>query len=140
VRSYSESVLNIAALLGAHVARRMDTPEAVVQRQLDAYNARDVEALLRTYAADAELYEHPSTLIAKGAEALRERFAVRFNEPNLKAELWRRVVLGNTVVDHETVFRTFPEGKGTLELVMIYEVQNGRITRACTIVGTKTLG
>jgi hypothetical protein len=27
-----------------------ESPEAVVQRQLDAYNARDIEALLETYA------------------------------------------------------------------------------------------
>ena len=29
------------------------SPAEVVQRQLDAYNARDVEALLATYAPDA---------------------------------------------------------------------------------------
>ena len=30
---------------------------AVVQRQLDAYNARDVDALLATYADDAQTFE-----------------------------------------------------------------------------------
>lgn len=113
-------------------------PAAVVQRQLDAYNAKDVEALVATYADDAELYEHPSTLLAQGSAALRARFAVRFREPNLHATLLNRVVMGDTVIDHEKVTRTFPEGPGTLELVMIYEVKAGRIARAWTKIGPRS--
>jgi hypothetical protein len=114
-------------------------PAAVVQRQLDAYNARDVDALLATYADDAQTFEHPSKLLASGSVQLRERFRVRFQEPNLHAALIKRVVMGNIVVDHEKVTRTFPEGPGTLELLMIYDVQNGRIAKAWSIVGTKRL-
>ncbi len=116
-----------------------DFPEAVVQRQLDAYNARDVDALLATYAVDARLYEHPAKLIAEGAPVLRERFAARFQEPNLHAALQRRIVSGAFVIDHEIVTRTFPEGPGTLEVVMIYEVRDGRIANAWSLPGTKTL-
>lgn len=115
------------------------TPEAIVQRQLDAFNARDVDALLATYAADAELFEHPAKLLARGSAAFRERFAARFQEPNLHAALEKRIVMGNFVVDHEVVTRTFPEGPGTLELVMIYEVSGGRIARSWSIPGAKTL-
>lgn len=114
-------------------------PAAVVQRQLDAYNARDVDALLATYADDAELFEHPAKLLARGAATLRERFAARFQEPNLHATLQRRIVMGSFVIDHEVITRTFPEGPGTLEMVMIYEVAAGRIARAWTIVGEKRL-
>ncbi len=116
-----------------------DDPAAVVQRQLDAYNARDVERLLAVYAADAVLFEHPDTVLARGTAELRPRFAARFAEPNLHAALLHRSVCGNTVVDHESVARTFPEGPGTLELVMIYEVREGRIARAWSIVGAKRL-
>ena len=52
-----------------------DSPEAVVQRQLDAYNARDIDALLATYAPDARQYEHPGTLLATGAAEMRDRMA-----------------------------------------------------------------
>ena len=114
-------------------------PEAVVQRQLDAYNARDIDALMATYAEEAEQFEHPATLLTRGAAQIRERSAVRFQEPNLHARLVRRIVAGKMVVDHEIVTRTFPEGAGTLEIIAIYEVQNGRITRAWFIPGTKTL-
>lgn len=112
---------------------------AVVQRQLEAYNARDVDALLTTYAPDAQLFEHPSRLLASGAAELRERFTARFREPNLHALLLHRVAAGNFVIDHERVTRTFPEGPGEMELVMIYEVRDGRIANTWTIAGTKRL-
>ena len=113
--------------------------EALVQRQLDAYNARDIGALMATYAADARQFEYPAKLLAAGADAIRERFAIRFAEPNLYAALLDRVVMGNVVIDHERVTRTFPEGPGQIELVCIYEVQNGRIARATFLPGPKTL-
>lgn len=114
-------------------------PAAVVQRQLDAFNARDLDALLATYAADAEMVEHPSKLLARGAAAFRERYTARFQEPNLWATLLSRTVLGAVVVDHEEVRRTFPEGAGKIRLLMIYEVQQGRIVKAWSIAGEKTL-
>ena len=114
-------------------------PETVVQRQLEAFNARDLAALLAIYADTAEMFEHPATLLASGAAALRERFAARFQEPNLHALLLKRIVAGNIVVDHEQVTRTFPEGPGTIELVMIYEVKDGRIAKAWSIPGIKRL-
>lgn len=114
-------------------------PAAVVQRQLDAFNARDIDALLATYAEDAQMFEHPSNLLASGAAAFRERYTARFQEPNLHATLLSRVVMGHMVIDHEEVRRTFPEGPGTLQLLMIYEVQSGRIARAWNIAGKKTL-
>jgi hypothetical protein len=116
----------------------VNDPEAVVQRQLDAYNARDIDALLAAYDDAAELFEHPATLLASGSAALRERYLARFQEPNLHAALLSRTVMGNFVVDHEKVTRTFPEGTGTIQLIMIYEVLNGRIARAWTIAGAKT--
>jgi hypothetical protein len=114
-------------------------PEAVIQRQLDAYNGRDLEALLECYAADAQLFEHPSRLLASGTVELRQRFSLRFQEPNLHALLLQRVVMGSFVIDHERVTRTFPDGTGTIELTMIYEVHDGVIARAWTIPGPRIL-
>jgi hypothetical protein len=116
-----------------------NSPAAVVQRQLDAYNARDVDALLATYAPDARQYEHPATLLASGADEMRARFALRFQEPDLHARLVQRVVMGNLVMDHEVVTRNFPEGKGWIELVAIYEVVDGRIRSQSVQLGAKQL-
>ena len=113
--------------------------ESVVQRQLDAYNARDLDGLMATYADDALQFEYPATLLASGAAQIRERFALRFKEPNLHARLLRRIVVGSIVIDHEEVARTFPEGTGNLELVAIYEVRDGRIATARFINGARKL-
>jgi hypothetical protein len=43
--------------------------------------------------------------------------------------------MGQMVVDFEEVHRTFPEGTGTIRLLMIYEVQSGRIAKAWSIAG-----
>ena len=114
-------------------------PCAVVQRQLDAYNARDVDALLATYAADARQFEHPGKLLASGADQIRARLALRFQEPNLHARLLQRVVMGNIVIDHELVTRSFPEGTGTVHMVAIYEVVDGKIVSASVQVSDQRL-
>lgn len=114
-------------------------PASVVQRQLEAYNARNLDALMAIYAADAQMFEHPDKLLAEGTVALRERFAARFRELNLHATLLHRIVAGALVLDHERVTRTFQEGPGEVELVMTYEVQAGRIVRAWIITGTRKL-
>ena len=113
--------------------------EVVVQRQLDAYNRRDLEAVLSTYADDAQQLEHPHMLLASGAAHIKERLRVRFQEPNLHAQLLHRIVMGHLVIDHERVTRTFPEGPGTIELVATYEVLHGRITRHWVAFGEKVL-
>lgn len=115
------------------------SPEAVVQRQLDAYNARDIDALLATYAPDARQFEHPAKLIASGAAEMRERMAIRFQEANLHARLLQRSVMGNIVIDHEQVTRTFPEGTGSVRMVAIYEVRDGKIVSASVQVSDKRL-
>lgn len=106
------------------------TPASVVQRQLDAYNARDIDALMAIYAEDVQHFEFPSTLVAADAAAVRARLTVRFAEPSLHARLLNRTVMGELVIDHEMVTRDLPEGLGTVELIAMYEVKLDRITRA----------
>ena len=114
-------------------------PATIVQRQLDAYNARDLDAVLATYAPDARQFAHPATLLAVGAADMRERMAQRFAEPNLHARLLQRVVMGNIVIDHEEVTRTFAEGAGRVDMVAIYEVVDGKIQSASVQVSNKRL-
>lgn len=113
-------------------------PAALVQRQLDAYNARDIEAWLATYAPDAEQHALHGALLARGHEELRSRMAVRFQEPDLHARLISRVVMGAIVVDLERVTRNFPDGKGTVEMLCIYEVADDRIAKAAFAFGAQT--
>lgn len=115
-------------------------PASIVQRQLDAYNARDIEALMATYADDVEHYEFPSVLVAKGADEVRTRLEARLQEPDLYARLLGRTVMGDMVIDHELVTRNFPEGLGSVEMIAIYEVSGDRIARGWFKFGEKRLG
>ena len=113
--------------------------EFIVQRQLDAYNARDIDAFMATYAEDAQQFEYPDILLASGAAEIRARSSARFQEPNLHAKLLKRIVMGHVVIDHEEVTRTFPEGRGKIALVAIYEVREGKIAVARFIFGEEIL-
>lgn len=113
--------------------------EAVVQRQLDAYNARNIDDFMACWAADAKIYAHPDTLLAQGAAAIRARHELRFQEPNLFGHLIQRMSVGNTVVDREVVRRTFPEGPGQVDVIAIYELADEKITRAWFVMGQPRL-
>ena len=104
------------------------SPEAVVQAQLDAYNRRDLEGFLATYADDAILAKHPDQVTQTGKAQMRERYAKRFANPNVRAEILQRMSSGRFVIDHERV--TAPPAKGELVAVVIYEVRDGKIVRA----------
>jgi hypothetical protein len=106
----------------------MTSPERVVQRQLDAYNAHDLDAFCAAYAESVEIVRLPNTQPAlRGREALRAFYAEhRFNRPALHAIVRNRMVLGDKVIDHEYV-----EGldDGPREVVAIYHVLDGLIAR-----------
>jgi hypothetical protein len=99
-----------------------------------------MDAFLATYADDAELFGFPGTSLTKGKEELRKRYAVRFSDPILHAVIAGRIVMGNTVIDHERIRITLPEGPGVMEAIAIYEVSDGKIVKATFIYGKKTPG
>jgi hypothetical protein len=121
------------------------TPEQLIQRQLDCYNAKDLDGLLATYATDVSHFDLRGNLLAQGHAQLRERFAIRLAEPDLHAKLVQRIVMGNIVVDSEVITRNFPasdpdfpNAKGTVEMLCIYEVERDLIVRATFALGKKS--
>ena len=101
------------------------TPADVVQRQLEAYNARDLEAFAATYADDVRLYRMPAVEPGvTGKEQLRTVYRQRFASPNLHAEIVTRIVLGNKVIDHERVVGI---REHAIDAVAVYEVEDGLI-------------
>lgn len=138
-------ILLVLALVGLPratpvAAAEVPTPESIVQTQLDAYNARDMEAFLATYADDAELYNFPASLQTKGKAEMRKRYAVRFSDTILHAVITQHVAMGNTVIDHERIQVTLPEGPGVMEAIAIYEVKDGKIVKVTFIYGPKLPG
>jgi hypothetical protein len=104
-------------------------PEEAAQAQLDAYNARDIDAFLLPYAPDIELARLPGgEVFARGHAEMRVRYARLFEEsPELHCELKSRICHDRFVVDHEEV--TGMPGREVVFAVAIYEILNGRIAR-----------
>jgi hypothetical protein len=102
-------------------------PADPVQRQLDAYNARDLERFVAEYSDDVQVFAPPATeprLSGKAAFAAHYA-SKRFNLPNLHATVVTRIVSGNTVVDHERVVGIQDE---VVEAIAVYRVTGDRIT------------
>jgi hypothetical protein len=101
-------------------------PEAVVQRQLEAYNARDLERFLSQYSEDVRAYRPPAAEPAlTGKKAFGEFYATqRFNLAALHAQVLNRMVVGHRVIDHERIsgVRAQP-----FEVAVVYEVVDGLI-------------
>ena len=113
--------------------------ELPVQKQLEAYNAHDIDAFMEWWADDCQYYEFPPRLLASGAAEIRERHVERFKEPNLFGTLIKRSTVANVVVDQETVSRTFPDGSGEVDVVTIYEIEAGKIAKAWFKMGPPRL-
>lgn len=112
----------------AKPAPAAETPEQLVQRQLEAYNARDVARFAATYAPDVELFDFPTKPQLTGRDKLTESYTKFFAwAPQVHCTILSRTVLGNKVIDHERV-TGLPNGR-VLEAVAIYEVENGLIRR-----------
>lgn len=110
-----------------------------VQMQLEAYNAKDIDAFMQWWADDCEYYQFPSTLLARGVAEIRERHVTRFREPDLLGKLVSRMAVEDMVIDQEVVVRNFPEGRGELDVICIYEIANGKIAKAWFKIGTPRL-
>ena len=80
-----------------------ETPLALVQRQLNAYNARNIDAFLEPYADDVELYTFPDKLRYKGKAEMRKQYAFFKDVPNLHCEIKERIIQGTTIIDKESV-------------------------------------
>ena len=104
--------------------------ETIVQRNLDAYNARDIDAFMKDYADDITLYAYPNTLQTEGKEVMRKGYKDWFGRvPDLRAFIKKRIVIGNKVIDEEQV-----TANGQIfNAVAIYEVENGKISKVTFI-------
>jgi uncharacterized protein (TIGR02246 family) len=100
----------------------------LVQRQLDAYNAQDVEAMMACYADDAVLATFNGAVTHEGIEAVRQRHVdLFFQHPKNHARLVHRMDLGSVVIDHEDVERA--PGGDRFQVAAIYTINGGKIVR-----------
>ena len=104
----------------------MQSPEEIVNAQLDAYNSRDTERFLSFYADDTVLRDADGTVLMDGKLAMRERYGRLFSEsPNIHCTIANRSVLGPYIIDHEIVIG---RAGGNIRAVVVYFVKDEKIT------------
>lgn len=100
----------------------------VVQRQVEAYNHRDLNRFVSAYSDTIRIFRMPSfEPTISGKVQLAEFYATqRFNLPGLRAEIVNRMVLGDRVIDHERIsgVRDTP-----FEIAAVYQVLGESIER-----------
>ena len=99
-------------------------PADVVNEQLRAYNARDIDAFAATYSEDICTYDMPhAKVMVRGKKDLVERYGNgTFKREGLRAEILSRTVIGNKVIDHEKTWGIQAE---PVECAVVYEVHEG---------------
>lgn len=122
--------------LQLHIMAQSNTPEQVVQKQLDTYNARDLDSFMETMGEEVALYNFANgKLLAEGFENVKEIYKSLFEKsPDLNSMLTNRIVFGNKVIDHETITGRMGS-PDPIELVAIYEVEEEKIVKITGVRG-----
>ncbi|MDO9554905.1 nuclear transport factor 2 family protein [Rhodonellum sp.] len=101
-------------------------PEELANEQLEGYNNRDVDAFVRPYADDVMVFDFPNTLLYQGKEEMKNLYGRMFSRtPDLHCHLVNRIVMGNTVIDHEEV--TLKKGEKPMKAIAIYKIKGDKI-------------
>ncbi len=99
----------------------------LVQRQVNAYNLKNLEAFVAPYSEDIEIYDLEGNISCKGKAEMRKQYAPLFEKyPNLHCEIRSRIIQGNTIIDKEYITGI---GDYPLEGVAIYCIQNSKIRK-----------
>lgn len=108
------------------MAQTGDDAARLAQQQLDGYNNRDIDAFLVPYSDTVKVYNHPDQLQFTGKEQMRARYGGMFqNNPGLHGTLVDRMVLGNIVIDQESVI--FNKNRPPVKVIAMYKMAGGKI-------------
>jgi len=121
-------LLSMTMLTFCFLASAQNGSEAALlaQQQLDGYNARDIDAFLKPYSDSVKIFNHPNELQYSGKEGMRKRYTGVFERsPDLHCTLVDRMVLGNIVMDQESVI--FGKGGTPVKVIVMYKVAHGKI-------------
>ena len=123
------SLLLVPALLASAPLPKLLSPGATVQRQLEMFNAHDLEGFLALFADDIEVSELPGTSAPIGKARLRDLYAERFKaNPDLHASAEAQILSGAFVIQKEKI-KGRAGKKEALEAVVIYQVKAGKIVK-----------
>lgn len=75
-----------------------------VERQVQAYNERDLEEFIACYAETVVIENGDGEVLMNGQEEMRERYGSLFaGSPSLHGEIVTRIRVGSYIVDEERI-------------------------------------
>ena len=105
----------------------MDDP---VDRQVDAYNRRDLAAFAACYSPDVLVEDGAGAVLMRGRAEIDAQYGPFFaSSPHLHADIVTRIRVGEYVVDEEHVTGVAGVDSGEVRAVAVYHVANGLIDR-----------
>ena len=129
-----QSLAVVAAITALAAPSAPATPEALVQVQLDAYNAHNLDAFVACYAQNVEFWTMDGKVNPeKGAAAMRKGYAELFAQfPKVKVKVLRRISQGAYVIDQQEADGM---GPNPVTYTAIYWISQGKIARVWYIQG-----
>jgi hypothetical protein len=103
----------------------------VVDAQVEAYRARDVELFLSHYAADTSVVAFDGTAVFADKQAMREQYGKLFaDSPDLSVTIANRMTAGDFVVDEEHLSGFhFGDMPTEMTALAVYRVTDGKISK-----------
>lgn len=103
---------------------------ALIEKQLEAYNNRDIEAFLEPFSDNIKGYNYPDQLIFEGKEKMREGYAQLFEAfPNLHCKTISRTVFKDIVIDKELLTGIKVMDENVVQYwVAIYKIESNKIS------------
>ena len=112
-----------------------ESPEVIVQKQVDTFNSGNLDAFVSCYTENVLVQNFPNDTLYIGNTKMKANYKRYLtNNPDTKVKVTKRIVIGDKVIDEELATVS---GKNHQQ-VAIYEVTNGRIG-SMTFIHKKSL-
>jgi uncharacterized protein (TIGR02246 family) len=107
----------------------MSATTELIDAQLEAYRARDLERFLAFFARDVAVTDFEGNVLMQGLEGMRENYAPLFdNSPELTVEITSRIETGPFVVDLEHLEGfNHPPYPQVFDAACVYRIVDGTI-------------
>jgi len=109
----------------------MSMATQVVDAQIEAYRAKDVERFLSCYAEDASVVLFDGKPMFADKQVMREQYGKLFaDSPGLHLTIANRMTAGQFVIDEEHVSgMRFGDMPTEMTALSVYQVTDGKIAR-----------
>lgn len=99
----------------------------IIEEQVLAYNARDLDRFIATYSPDVVIEDGENNVLMRGHEQMREEYGALFHTtPELHCRILTRLRIGNYTVDEEEV-TGIKDSQTPIHAIAIYRVEEDKI-------------